>query len=91
MFASDGKNISVDKKPSEYTPVITTTTAITTVQVQEERPNGDNTYVLNTNTKKIHYENCSSVDQIKDKNKAYTDDYDSAIAQGYKPCGRCNP
>lgn len=91
VFASDGKNISVDKKPSEYTPVITTTTAITTVQVQEERQNGDNTYVLNTNTKKIHYENCSSVYQIKDKNKAYTDDYDSAIAQGYKPCGRCNP
>ena len=91
VFASDGKNISVDKKPSEYTPVITTTTAITTVQVQEERQNGDNTYVLNTNTKKIHYESCSSVDQIKDKNKAYTDDYDSAIAQGYKPCGRCNP
>lgn len=87
VFISDGKNISVDKKPSEYTPVITTTT----VQVQEEQQSRDNTYVLNTNTKKIHYESCSSVDQIKDKNKAYTDDYDCAIAQGYKPCGKCRP
>ena len=91
VFTSDGKNISVNKKPLEYTPVITTTTAITTVQVQEKQQSRDITYVLNTNTKKIHYESCSSVDQIKDKNKAYTDDYDSAIAQGYKPCGRCNP
>lgn len=82
MFASDGKNISVDKKPSEYTPVITTTTAITTVQVQEEQQSRDMTYVLNTNTKKIHYESCSSVDKIKEKNKAYTDNYDGTIAQG---------
>lgn len=91
VFTSNGKNIWVNKNPLEYTPVVTTTTAITTVQVQEEQQSRDITYVLNTNTKKIHYENCSSVDQIKDKNKAYTDDYGGAIAQGYKPCGRCNP
>lgn len=91
VFTSNGKNIWVNKNPLEYTPVVTTTTAITTVQVQEEQQSRDITYVLNTNTKKIHYESCSSVDQIKDKNKAYTDDYDGAIAQGYKPCGRCNP
>lgn len=91
VFTSDGKNISLGKKLSEYTPVITTTTAITTVHVQEEQQSRDITYVLNTNTKKIHYESCSSVDQIKGKNKAYTDNYYGAIAQGYKPCGRCNP
>lgn len=90
VFTSNAKNIWVNKNPLEYTPVVTTTTAITTVQVQEQQSR-DITYVLNTNTKKIHYESCSSVDQIKDKNKAYTDDYDGAIAQGYKPCGRCNP
>ena len=49
------------------------------------------TYVLNTNTKKIHYPSCSSVEEIKPKNYATTDDYNSAIAQGYVPCKRCEP
>ncbi len=49
------------------------------------------TYVLNTNTKKIHYPSCSSVEEIKPKNYATTDDYNSAIAQGYVPCKKCNP
>lgn len=49
------------------------------------------TYVLNTNTKKIHYPSCDSVEKIKPKNYATTDDYNSAIAQGYVPCKRCEP
>ena len=49
------------------------------------------TYVLNTNTKKIRYPSCSSVEKIKPKNYATTDDYNSAIAQGYVPCKKCNP
>ena len=49
------------------------------------------TYVLNTNTKKIHYPSCDSVEKIKPKNYATTDDYNSAIAQGYVPCKKCNP
>lgn len=49
------------------------------------------TYVLNTNTKKIHYPSCSSVEKIKPKNYSTTDDYTSAIAQGYVPCKKCNP
>lgn len=49
------------------------------------------TYVLNTNTKKIHYPSCDSVEKIKPKNYSTTDDYTSAIAQGYVPCKKCNP
>ena len=49
------------------------------------------TYVLNTNTKKIHYPSCDSVEKIKPKNYSTTDDYASAIAQGYVPCKRCEP
>lgn len=49
-------------------------------------------YVLNTNTKKFHYPWCSSVDQMSDKNKQYyTGNREDVIAQGYSPCGRCNP
>ncbi len=88
VFKADGKNITIDKSPIECYSVVTTTMSSTIVQEQQ---GSAITYVLNTNTKKIHYESCSSVNQMKDKNKAYTDDYDSVIAQGYKPCGKCNP
>ena len=54
---------------------------------QEER-----TYVLNTNTRKFHYPECSSVDRMSEKNKrVVTDTRDDVIAQGYDPCGNCNP
>ena len=50
------------------------------------------TYVLNTNTKKFHYPECRSVDQMSEKNKReFTGTRDEAIAQGYDPCGNCNP
>lgn len=50
------------------------------------------TYILNTNTKRFHYPSCSSVDEMKDKNKQeYTGTRDELIADGYKPCGRCKP
>ena len=49
-------------------------------------------YILNTNTKKFHYPDCSSVSDMKEKNKEeYTGSRDDLIAKGYKPCGRCNP
>lgn len=49
-------------------------------------------YVLNTNSKRFHRPDCPSVDDIKPKNrqgcKAARSDL---VAQGYEPCGRCNP
>ena len=50
------------------------------------------TYVLNTNTKKFHMPYCSSVKDIKDKNKKETTmSREEIISQGYQPCKRCNP
>lgn len=52
----------------------------------------ERTYVLNTNTRKFHYPECSSVDRMSEKNKqTVTDTRDDVIAQGYDPCGNCNP
>ena len=49
-------------------------------------------YILNMNTKKFHYPDCSSVGQMAEKNKwAYTGNRDDVIAMGYVPCKRCNP
>ena len=49
-------------------------------------------YILNTNTKKFHYPTCSSVNDMKEKNKQeFFGTRDEAIALGYSPCGRCKP
>ena len=49
-------------------------------------------YVLNTNTKKFHFPSCSSVNQMKSKNRQdYHGSRDDLIARGYKPCGNCKP
>lgn len=49
-------------------------------------------YVKNTNTKKFHKPECSSVSEMKEKNKEYSNQTrDEIIAEGYSPCKRCNP
>jgi DNA-entry nuclease len=57
---------------------------------------GDNetkiTYILNTSTKKFHYPNCASAKKIADKNRAETTkSREELIAEGYSPCGNCDP
>ena len=52
----------------------------------------EQTYILNKNTKKFHYPDCSGVDDIKAKNKSeFTGIRDELIEEGYEPCGRCRP
>lgn len=50
------------------------------------------TFVVNTNTKKIHKPSCSSVKDIKDKNRMDTNlSYEELITAGYSPCKKCHP
>ncbi len=52
----------------------------------------ETTYILNKSSKKFHYPSCSSVADMKEKNKVYSNKTrDEIIADGYKPCKRCNP
>ena len=49
-------------------------------------------YVLNTNNKKFHYEDCQSVEDMKEQNKQkYVGTRGDLVKQGYKPCGNCSP
>lgn len=49
-------------------------------------------YIANKNTMKFHYPDCSSVDDMKEKNKLYwTGTRDELIDKGYDPCQRCYP
>ena len=66
--------------------------AATVRTMPEPEPEPEITYVLNKNTKKFHYPDCASVDEMKAKNRLDVSwDRDEVIAKGYVPCKRCNP
>lgn len=49
-------------------------------------------YILNTNTKKFHRVDCTSVNAMKEKNKRQVScTRDAVMEEGYVPCDRCNP
>ncbi|MCM1543587.1 MAG: hypothetical protein NC121_20370, partial [Blautia sp.] len=56
----------------------------------KEQQNTTATYVLNTNSKKIHHPSCSSVPKIAPKNYATSSEsLDTLKAAGYTTCGNC--
>lgn len=65
---------------------------VTTPVVEQQDIVVGTDYILNTNTDKFHYPDCRSVKQMKAKNrKEYTGTREELIAQGYDPCGNCEP
>ena len=61
---------------------------------ETEQPSNtsEDLYVLNKNTKKFHRPDCSSVQDIKPKNKQeFSGNTEALIQQGYSPCKNCNP
>lgn len=98
VSVSDGKTITFDTNNTAGVPVTSQNTEASNNaaanNTDSNTPSSEETgitYVLNTNSKKIHLTECSSVNQISDKNKGYTDNYDEAIKEGYTPCKVCNP
>ena len=86
MITSDGKTITKEVT----TEGDSIATAGSTDNAVSEVP-AEKTYVLNTNSKKIHYADCSSVAKMSESNKEYTDDFQKAIDEGYEAAGDCNP
>lgn len=60
---------------------------------EEAFNNGESgTYILNTNSKKFHAEDCGQAAGIKSANRQdYTGSRELLILQGYQPSGCCNP
>lgn len=94
-----GVNINYANGNSELDGTVTTTqqTTTTTKKIETSPPATQDqpaqcSYIANANTKKFHYPDCSSVNQIAEHNIVYfTGTRDEIIAQGYEPCKRCNP
>lgn len=94
VCTSDGKSVSfsVERNPEANTLIGAGNGGNHTTGDPDDSISTEASYILNTNTKKFHYPNCSSVDQMSDKNKQeVTSSRDEIIDQGYSPCGRCNP
>lgn len=91
VFAAPFVTEGTTKVTTEETTKVTTTA--TTKATTTAAPVAKGTdYVLNKNTYKFHYPSCSSVKQMKEKNKRYFNgSRDEVIAMGYDPCGRCHP
>ena len=90
--SSSGGNSAVSQSAADKSG--TQQAAVQTESVKEtSAPVSTGTeYILNTNTKILHYRFCSSVKQMKASNKKeYTGSRDDLIAQGYDPCKKCNP
>ena len=49
-------------------------------------------YILNTSSHKFHVPDCSGVASMKERNReTYTGSRETLLAEGYTPCGQCNP
>lgn len=88
------------EETTEVTVAPTEMTGETTLPAASEEATEETTapevpaqsYVLNTNTKKFHYLWCTSVSQIKEKNRSdVTGTRDEIISRGYTSCGKCKP
>ena len=102
--SSDIANTSITSIPATNTPTTTENTPTTTentpttptktTTTAKNTTTNDNKYdyVLNTSTMKFHSPSCSSVKDIQPQNRqdVHTTS-DDLKAQGYEPCGRCNP
>lgn len=61
-------------------------------KAQTNSDNSEHTYILNTNSMKIHLPSCGYAQDIKPENKKESNrSKQSLLDQGYTPCKSCNP
>jgi beta-lactamase superfamily II metal-dependent hydrolase len=95
IISSDGKDIMVSYREGVVDP---TDEAVPDPSLpgSEETASSGNTatveWVLNTNTKKIHYPDCRSVPQINESNRAVSGKtVAESVNGGFDACGICKP
>lgn len=87
-----GDSWETGEAPAESQPEEETPSEAQPAQGDSTESSGEMEYVLNTNTHKFHYPDCSSVSRMSDANRQdFVGTREEVIAQGYEPCGNCNP
>lgn len=80
LAVSDGETITVTTARNE---------SIQTNPTEQTDEDADYAYIGNTNSKKFHRPTCQSLPA--EQNRIYFPDRATAVAEGYDPCGNCNP
>ena len=81
---------ATDSSGSSQTPPATDSSSSSNQTSSGANNNQNITYVLNTNTKKIHYSSCSHVKKISAANRQDTkQSLAELLAAGYTKCGTC--
>lgn len=91
LCESDGKGVSwtVEKEADSAAleaPGDMTRNAVAPLEVPE-----GTTYILNTRSKVFHEVWCPRAAEISGKNRTYTQEPRETVAEGYRPCGYCEP
>jgi competence protein ComEC len=93
IISSDGADIMAAYKEAAGGPAEEPAPALIP-PVSEESAPAETTaeWVLNTNTKKIHYPDCRSVPQIKESNRGASEKTIAKLEEeGFSACGICKP
>ncbi len=86
------KLIDDDKTESKQEPIEEPTNESATEKSNQSETSQAMIYILNTNTKKFHYQDCQSIKDIQPQNKEiFNGTKDYLIQEGYSACGRCKP
>jgi len=80
VCTSDGRSVSF---ATEKHAAITNPTAVD----GSGQNSGEVTFIGNKNSRKFHVSTCNGLPS--EKNRVQFESYDSAVAQGYEPCGTC--
>ena len=95
-YATGDSWLSGEEPTEQETPAQTETEPVgedsgTTENTQSQTP-AETTYILNTSSHKFHLPDCAGAASMSDANRQeYTGSREDLIAQGYSPCGQCNP
>lgn len=87
-----GSDSGTDENSGEEAGEATNTNGAEPGADSDEASISEYSWILNTNSKRIHRPDCSQAENIAEKNRAYSSEsLDKLISQGYKPCGSCMP
>lgn len=90
--SEQNKNTSIETDVEAGVAAGVMTSEVTNIEQESQAPVAGITYVCNKNSMKFHRPDCSSVGDMKAKNRLdVTLTREKMIAQGYVPCKRCNP
>ena len=81
-----GKKLGVSDDEENEEVLLTNTSALDTEEAASEPK-----YIGNKNSHVFHKVTCTSVSDMKEKNKVVLNSREEAIERGYKPCSRCLP